>query len=128
MSNERKFELILGVLEGLTDSELLSVHREYLNETNCYDDEIYTLDDLDMVAEGQDAYWLLCRAFYGDFNPTADYFKFNGYGNIQSIFSYELLSYIDMEDIAEYCVDNDKALYNDEIQEILDSEDEETEE
>lgn len=128
MSNERKFELILEVLEGLTDSELLNVHREYLNETNGYDDEIYTLDDLDMIAEGQDAYWLLCRAFYGDFNPTADYFKFNGYGNIQSIFSYELSSYIDMEDIAEYCVDNDKALYNDEIQEILDSEDEETEE
>lgn len=128
MSNERKFELILEVLEGLTDSELLNVHREYLNETNGYDDEIYTLDDLDMIAEGQDAYWLLCRAFYGDFNPMADYFKFNGYGNIQSIFSYELSSYIDMEDIAEYCVDNDKALYNDEIQEILDSEDEETEE
>lgn len=128
MSNEKKFKLILEILEGLTDSELLNVHREYLNETNGYDDEIYTLDDLDMIAEGQDAYWLLCRAFYGDFNPTADYFKFNGYGNIQSIFSYELSSYIDMEDMAEYCVDNDKALYNDEIQEILDSEDEETEE
>ena len=128
MSNERKFELILEVLEGLTDGELLNVHREYLNETNGYDDEIYTIDDLDMIAEGQDAYWLLCRAFYGDFNPTADYFKFNGYGNIQSIFSYELSSYIDMEDIAEYCIDNNKSLYNDEIQEILDSEDEETEE
>lgn len=128
MSNERKFELILEVLEGLTDSELLSIHREYLNETNGYDDEIYTLDDLDMIAEGQDAYWLLCRAFYGDFNPTADYFKFDGYGNIKSIFSYELPSYVGMEDIAEYCVDNNKALYNDEIQEILDSEDEETEE
>ena len=58
----------------------------------------------------------------------ADYFKFTGYGNIQSIFSCELSSYIDMEDIAEYCVDNGKALYNDEIQEILDSEGEETEE
>lgn len=128
MNNERKFELILEVLEGLTDSELLSVHREYLNETNGYDDEIYTLDDLDMIAAWKDAYWLLCRAFYGDFNPTVDYFKFDGYGNIQSISSYELSSYIDMEDIAEYCVDNGKALYNDKIQEILDSEDEETEE
>lgn len=128
MSNERKFELILEVLEGLTDSELLSVHSEYLNETNGYDDKIYTLDDLDMIAEGQDAYWLLCRAFYGDFNPTANYFKLDGYGNIQSIFSSELSSYIDMEDIAGYCVDNNKALYNNEIQEILDSKDEGTEE
>ena len=128
MNNKRKVELILEVLEGLRDIELLSVHREYLNEINGYDDEIYTLDDLDMIVEGQDAYWLLCRAFYGDFNPTADYFKFDGYGNIKSIFSYELSSYIDMEDIAEYCVDNGKSLYNDEIQEILDSEDEETEE
>ena len=128
MNNKRKVELILEVLEGLRDIELLSVHREYLNEINGYDDEIYTLDDLDMIVEGQDDYWLLCRAFYGDFNPTADYFKFDGYGNIKSIFSYELSSYIDMEDIAEYCVDNGKSLYNDEIQEILDSEDEETEE
>lgn len=94
MSNERKFELILEVLEGLTDSKLLSVHREYLNETNGYDDETYTLDDLDMIAEGQDAYWLLCRAFYGDFNPTADYFMFDGYGNIQSILAmnYQVIS------------------------------------
>ena len=128
MSNKEKFKLILEVLEGLNDDELLTVHREYLSETNGYDDEIYTLDDLDMIAEGQDSYWLLCRAFYGNFNPMADYFKFNGYGNIQSIFSCELTDYIDMKDIARYCVDNGKALYNDEIQEILKSENEEAEE
>lgn len=125
MNNEKKFELILEVLEGLKESELLSVHNEYLNEINGYDDEIYTLDDLDMIAEGKDAYWLLCRAFYGNFNPTADYFRFDGYGNIQSIFSYELSSYINMEDIAEYCVDNKNSLYNDEIQKILYEEEEE---
>ena len=39
-----------------------------------------------------------------------------------------LTNYIDMEDIAEYCIGNNKTLYNDGIQEILDSEDEETEE
>lgn len=128
MTNERKFELIIEVLESLTDCELLNIHKEYLNETNGYDDEIFTLDDLDMIAEGQDAYWLLCRAFYGEFNPTADYFKFNGYGNIQSIFSYELQDYIDIENIAEFCIDNDNALYNDEIQEILNSEDAEEDE
>lgn len=125
MDNEKKFELILEVLEGLEESELLSVHNEYLNEINGYDDEIYMLDDLDMIAEGKDAYWLLCRAFYGNFNPTADYFRFDGYGNIQSIFSCELLNYINIEDIAEYCVDNKNSLYNDEIQKILYEEEEE---
>lgn len=125
MNNEKKIELIAEVLEGLTDNELLSVHREYLSETNNYDDDIYTIDELDLIAEGKDAYWLLCRAYYGDFNPMADYFKFTAYGNIQSIFSYELTDYIDAKDIAMYCVENSNSLYNDEIQDILDQEAEE---
>ena len=122
-----KKELIVEVLEGLTDSELLSIDKEYKSEVNAFDDEIYTIDDLDTIAEGQDAYWLACRIYYGDFRPTADYFKFNGSGNLQSIESYELSDYIEVEEIAEYCVDNNNAFYNDDIQEILDSEDEEKE-
>lgn len=123
-----KKELIVELLENMNDVELLSVHKEYISEINCFDDEIYTLDDLDMIAEGQDAYWLLCRAYFGDFNPTVDYFKFNGYGNFQSIYSYELSEYIDFKEIAEYCVENDNDFYNDEIRGILDEEDEEAEE
>lgn len=123
-----KKELIVELLENMNDVELLSVHREYINKTSRFDDEIYTLDDLDMIAEGEDAYWLLCRAYYGDFDPTADYFKFNGYGNLQSIYSYELSEYIDFKEIAEYCVENDNDFYNDDIRGILEEEDEEDEE
>ena len=123
-----KKELIVEVLEGLTDSELFSIGNEYKREVDAFDDEIYTIEDLDMFVEGQDAYWLACRIYYGDFRPTADYFKFDGYGNLKSIESYELSDYIEVEEIAGYCVENNKAFYNDDIQEILDSEDEETEE
>lgn len=117
-----KKELIAEVLEGLTDSELLSIGNEYKSKVNAFDDEIYTIEDLDMVVEGQDAYWLACRICYGDFRPTADYFKFDGYGNLKSIESYELSDYIEVDEIAQYCVDNNHAFYNDDIQEILDNE------
>ena len=123
-----KKELIVEVLEGLTDSELLSIGNEYRSEVNGFDDGIYTIEDLDMVVEGQDAYWLACRIYYGDFRPTADYFKIDGYGNLKSIESHELSDYIEVEEIAEYCVNNNNAFYNDDIQEILDSEDEEKDE
>lgn len=45
--------------------------------------------DLDMFAEGNEAYWFACRIFYGDFNPNHDYFNFNGYGNLQSFSEHE---------------------------------------
>ena len=45
--------------------------------------------DLDIFAEGNNAYWLACRIFYGDFNPNDDYFNFNGCGNLQSFSEYE---------------------------------------
>ena len=120
-------ESIIEALEGLADNELLSINNEYKREVNAFDDVIYTIEDLDMLAEGQDAYWFACRIYYGDFRPTADYFTFDGYGNLKSIEGYELSDYIEIEGLAEYCVDNNNAFYNDDIQEILDSEDEETE-
>ena len=45
--------------------------------------------DLDMFAEGNNAYWLACRIHFGDFNPNDEYFNFDGLGNLQSFNEYE---------------------------------------
>ena len=50
-----------------------------------YGDYIWeTMDRLDDVIVDQPASWLLDRMFYGDFNPRHAYWRFNGYGNLES--------------------------------------------
>lgn len=122
-----KLDAIREALENMTDSDLLSVHREYCEQVNAYDDTIYSMDEFNEIMSGQDADWIANRIYYGDYNPTADYFRFNGYGNIESVFSFQLSEHIDTDTIAEWITEHENALYNDEIQEILDEFEEDTE-
>lgn len=122
-----KRDLIIEVIENLDNDDLIYLHQNYLDDVNGWDDRIYDVDSFDEVMEGNSPEWIAHRIFYGDYNPTAPYFKFNGYGNIKSIFEYELSDYIDIEEIADYIIENENALYNDEIQNILDNTTEENE-
>lgn len=115
-----KFDAVRQALENMTDSDLLAVHREYCERVNAYDDTIYSMDEFNEIMSGQDAEWVANRIYYGDYNPTADYFRFNGYGNIESVFSFQLSEYIDTDTMSEWITEHEDALYNDEIQEILD--------
>lgn len=75
-----------------------------------YDDDLWeTMDRLDDVIVNQPASWLLDRMFYGDFNPRHAYWRFNGYGNLESFdASFESLfdKHIDETVIVEYIRDN----------------------
>lgn len=61
--------------------------------------EWYDMDDLDEIMHGQDAHWIACRVHFGDFNPMDDYFRFDGYGNLESIDEWGLE--MEAEDWAE---------------------------
>ena len=119
-----KLEKIIDLIQEMDTSEQVCLHNEYCYKTNCFDDEIFTIDQLDELCNGQDLYWVACRCFYGDFNPTAEYIKFNGYGNFQSIYQFEIPNYIDENEIANYILDNDVDFENNDIRYILDDIDE----
>jgi len=64
------------------------------SEINGYDGSLeyfewYDMDDLDEIMHGQDAHWIACRVHFGDFNPMDDYFRFDGYGNLISLSTYD---------------------------------------
>jgi hypothetical protein len=120
-----KKEKIIDLIREMNKADAIALHNEYCYNTNGYDDEILDIDRLDEICAGQDAYWMACRIFYGDFNPAADYFKFNEYGNIQSIFTHNVFDYIDEYEISSYIIENDNDLYNDDIRYILDDIEEE---
>ena len=70
---------------------------------------LYNMDDFDeIIGEGYTPTELAQRIFFGDFNINHDYFYFNGYANLESIYEWE------MEDHFEPILDEiiDSMLYN----------------
>ena len=69
--------------------------RYMINEINGWDGslenlEFYHIEDFNFIMEGYAPEFIAHRIHFGDFNPTYDYFRFNGYGNVESISEREL--------------------------------------
>lgn len=128
-----KKERILEVIKQMDDSDIVQLWNEYCQDANRYDDEImdaYTMEEL--IENSNDTMNWLNRFFFGydDYNkegsanPNRNYFTFNGYGNIISFdyiynqFSDEF-SYIWIDELIDYIIENENAFGVDEIAEIL---------
>jgi len=135
-------EEIRKAIANLDDSEIVALWNDYCMETNRYDDEIMDTDTLSeyMTNDNGDPFYWVNRFYFGsdDYgdgsaNPNRDYFVFNGYGNIVS-FDYIYNSYsdefnhIDIDDLIDYIIDRHEPTGHDEIDEILENDDEETDE
>ena len=96
------------LVKRLEDSDLVALHNRYCDEMIAPDNEIYTNDSefLDLFQEGNDAHWLACRVFYGDYNPCHDWVAVNGYGNlVSSDYPSDLMSY-SYEELARFLEEN----------------------
>ena len=123
-----RFDEIKEYLENLDEDSLYSIYSEYTHVTDNYDYEIFPNDEYyinDILAD-HDPYWILCRVYYGDYNMADDWFRFDGYGNLESF--RNLKDYVDIDEMAEYIDDENDSLYDDNIEEILNSYEEEEEE
>ena len=118
-----KTEIIKDLLENMSESQLYIIANEYFDKTEYYDDRIYDMDEFDEIMSGMSPSDIAMKIFYGDFRPNDNYFKFDGYANLQS-FDY-ISDEVDLEEISDYIVDNDEDFDNSDIREILDEEDEE---
>lgn len=121
---EQKIAAIKVILYEATTDEQVAMHNEACEISN-YDERIYSIDDFDDLFCDTKPYDIASMCYYGDFLPNCRYFKFNGYGNPTS--SDYPDGWMDFEQIAECCVDNDVDLNNDEIRELLDQWEEEAE-
>ena len=84
------------------------------------------MEEFDEIMDGMPPWNIATKIFYGDFRPNDNYFKFDGYANLES-FDY-ISDEVDLEEIADYIVDNDEDFDNSDIREILGEDDEEDEE
>ena len=118
-----KTEIIKDLLENMSESQLYIIVNEYFDKANYYDDRIYDMDEFNEIMSGMSPSDIATKIFYGDFRPNDNYFRFDGYANLQS-FDY-ISDEVDLEEIADYIIDNDEDFDNSDIREILDEEDEE---
>lgn len=116
---DEKVEAIKNIIEDMDDSDAVALHNEWCYETNNYDDEIIEMERFDEICEGMTPSDIANHIFYGDFNPNHGYFHFNGYGNFEST-NYPT-DWIYPGDIAREVVDCEESFGNDEIQEEIDS-------
>ena len=123
---DEKVEAIKNIIACMGESDAVALHNEYCYETNDYDDEIIEMERFDEICEGMTPSDIARSIFYGDFNPNHEYFHFNGYGNFEST-NYPT-DWIYPGDIAREIVDREKSFRNDEIQEEIDSWNEENDE
>ena len=121
-----KTGMIKDLLENMSESKLYTIANEYFDKTEYYDDRIYDMEEFDEIMNGMSPSDIALKIFYGDFRPNDHYFKFDGCANFQS-FDY-ISDEVDLEEIADYIVDNDEDFDNSDIREILDEENEEDEE
>lgn len=147
MNETKRAELkqqILAVLKDLNDSELVTVWNEYCDRVNAFDDRIEDMDMLPEYFNGDNIFNILNRAFFGSdqfynnssFNPNRDFFTFNGYGNLISLerigwnqYANEFMyNGLDVDVVIDYIIENNDALYCDDIQDVLDEYDEEEKE
>ena len=121
-----KTGMIKDLLENMSESKLYTIANEYFDKTEYYDNTIYDMDEFDEIMSGMSPSDIALKIFYGDFRPNDHYFKFDGCANFQS-FDY-ISDEVDLEEIADYIVNNDEDFDNSDIREILDEEDEDDEE
>lgn len=117
-----RYEAIKEALDNMSTADIIAIHNEYCYTASNMDDYVYSMSEFDEIM-GNMAPWEIARAcFYGhEFCPAHDYFRFNGYANLESFeFAPEGNSGIYTSDIADYIDRTEDALNNDEIQDILD--------
>lgn len=137
MEREILFAAINETIENMRDGEKIGLWNEYCDRVNRYDDRIEYMESLPELFDTSSVggmFNLLNRFYFGhdandehsSANPNRAYFYFNGYGNIVTT-NYPS-DVVDAEELADWIIDNEDALDDDDIQELLDDSAEEEDE
>ena len=117
-------EEVLEMLRDMNDSDLVAVHNEYCDKVRYYDDRIYDMYEINDLLYGRSPLEIITDA--RDVDANDNYIRYNGYGNLESTDCPD--DWMDLDEIADYIVENDDALRNDDIRDLLDEIEAENEE
>lgn len=109
---------LMELLENMDAEDLRNVSNEYDEVVCCYDDVIYRMDEFDDVFQGGTPTDIAKRILGEDFSLDDDYFVFTIYG-IESFSRFNLINYVDIEEVVEYIIENKNCLGNSDVDDML---------
>ena len=122
-------------LKGLILKDVL-IGIGLVNDVNSWDNsleylQVFNMEDFNEIMEGYEPLEIAQRIYYGDFNPNHEYFRFNGYANLESLDEYDLED--EIKDYASEIAQRTVELYeegeldylDEEVMEILEDQEEE---
>ena len=122
-------ERIKEIIEEMSTEDKIALWNEYCDSVNKFDDRIYSMEEFDEIMNGREPWDIVRTCYFGDFNPTHEYFWFNGYANLESDYDIDgEKSPFYIDELIDYIVENEEDFGNDEIAEVLEGEEEEEEE
>lgn len=88
-------EKALKIIEGADVYELAAAYSEYVaEELNDPDSALYNADEFDDLMTGFTPSALADMIRYGDYSSSAEFFAFDGYGNIESVHASDVVDFI----------------------------------
>ena len=90
-------------ISELGDSTLVALFNEYA-DSNSYE-RIHGMEDFNEVMQGLGAWEIARQVHFGDFKPYANYFTFDGYGNIESVLYPD--KFIDLDALRDWCEEHE---------------------
>jgi hypothetical protein len=101
---------ILNAINSATENELIDINNAYCQACNMHDSEVYENDEEFFnvfYPNAGDGLKVARAVFYGDYNYSHDWVKFNGYGNLESISCFGIEDLCELpETMAEYIAEN----------------------
>lgn len=103
-------QIYLDIKENILNMDphgVMVLHNEYC-EYKLYTDDMIWHNDAFTINECffNNSFGALKSMFYGGYNPNDEFFKFDHYGNLESIDQYEIFDYIDIKEIVYEIYEN----------------------
>ena len=116
MTIEELKEELKETIKNLTDWEVIYVWNTYCRENYCFEDEIFTMTELNDIARDMSPIEIL--EHFGDMDTNDDYFINGIYGGKSFTNLYDEIC---LDDIVDYIARTFNDCYSIEIQEVLEN-------
>ena len=94
---------IIDWLKGLDDYEVVRLWNQYCDENNYFDDELYSMDDIDEIIPSMSPSEFFNRFDVGSFSISDSWFYTNGYGYFESVCNP--FDIVDVESLADNIIE-----------------------
>ena len=100
MTTMTREQAIRNYVENLMGDDLANLLQHMNAYDGCFEEATYyDMDSFDEFLSGRTPMEIAQMIFEGDFNPNNRYFRFNGYGNLESVDWHDIV--VEAEDLVD---------------------------